>query len=465
MQASGRARLSLRTLLVLLLITVSVVSTPPGSAQPASPIVILVTIDGLRGDYIGAADPYHLKIPNLRRLMREGSRSERTFSVFPTLTGTAHTALVTGTWAKKHGILGNNRFDPSVWSWTEDSYDRQPPYADHADIKATTLWTAARARGLKTAAVAWPQVGGGPIDYRIGIAVASTAEESRARTLRSASPGWVEKVQEKLGPLVALDLRMADHMKALVAAEILRAFAPAFLAVHFSLTDSVQHAMGPGTHEALAAVEDTDHNIGVLVGAIESAGLRDRAVLIVTGDHGFLPLHTQLAINLPLVEAGLIVRGGDGRPDWQAMIAPNRGLGSLYVKAGAAPDVAARARAALESYEARYPRRFRLLSRADLDHYGADRDAVLGIEPFPGYVLDARLGPPFATVHGRAAGHGYRPDTPGMETGLILWGSGIRAGVVLPETQTIDVAPTIARILGLGLPDADGQVIAGALGR
>src|SRR5437660_6755923 len=59
----------------------------------------------MRGDYLGNADAYQLRIPNLRRLMHEGSYSPRTLSVFPTLTGTAHTALVTGTGAMKHGIL------------------------------------------------------------------------------------------------------------------------------------------------------------------------------------------------------------------------------------------------------------------------------------------------------------------------------------------------------------------------
>jgi len=68
-------------------------------------VVALVTIDGMRGDYLTNADAYQLRIPNLRRLMHEGSYSPRTLSVFPTLTGTAHTALVTGTGAMKHGIL------------------------------------------------------------------------------------------------------------------------------------------------------------------------------------------------------------------------------------------------------------------------------------------------------------------------------------------------------------------------
>jgi predicted AlkP superfamily pyrophosphatase or phosphodiesterase len=436
-------------------------ATPADQAIP--PLVVLVTIDGLRGDYIGQADAYRLKLPHLRRLMREGARSERTLSVFPTLTGTAHTSLVTGTWAGKHRILGNNRFDPSAWSWDADNYDRQPPYASHAEVAVETLWSAARRRGVKTAAVGWPQVADGPTDYRISIAVGRTAAESRTRTHASASPGWIEAVEETLGAIAALDLRMADHVKALVAVEILKRFQPAFMAVHFTLTDSVQHAQGPGTLLALAAMEDADHNVGVLLDGLAAANLLDRATVIVTGDHGFLPMHTELAINLPLVEAGLIRRGAAGQVEWDAIVSPNRGLGSLYVRKEGPAGAAARARAALEGYARLHTGRFVILEREALDRFGADSGAVLGVEPAPGYVLDGRLTPPFAQPHGRAAGHGYRPDTPGMETGLVLWGSRIRAGVVLPQTRTIDVAPTIALLLGLELPAADGQALAGVL--
>jgi predicted AlkP superfamily pyrophosphatase or phosphodiesterase len=441
---------------------------PSAPAQPAAPPhVVLVTIDGMRGDYLGNADGYQLKIPNLRRLMREGSFSPRTLSVFPTLTGTAHTSLVSGTGAFKHGILGNNKFDPSTWVYKEDNpdnYDAQPPYRDYAEIKVATLWSAARSRGLKTAAIGWPQTTGGPIDYRLDVAVAATGADSHRRILGSASRGWVEQVEERLGPLQAVDLRMADHLKALVAVEILKQFRPAFTAVHFTLTDSVQHANGPLTPAAFAALEETDENIGDLVAGIASAGLAASTTLIVTGDHGFLPMHTELAINLPLIEAGLITRGADGHPSWTAIVAANRGLGSLYVKDRSAATLA-RARDALEKYAALYPRRFRVVDRAELDQLAADKDAMLGVEPTPGYVLDARLGPPFAQPHGRAAGHGYRPDTPGMETGFIAWGAGVRAGWVLPATNTIDVAPTIAMLLGLTLPDADGKPIVGVLQR
>ena len=435
----------------------------PAATGAASRHVVLVTIDGMRGDYLGNADGYHLNIPNLRRLMHEGSYSGRTISVFPTLTGTAHTSIVTGVGAAKHGILGNNRFDPSTWLYradNPDNYDGQPAFRNFSDIKVATLWSAAHAKGLKTAAIGWPQTTGGPIDYRIDVLMAATGGESHQRTSRSASPGWLDRIEATLGPVEAVDLRGVDHMKALVAAQMLKQLEPALLAVHFSLTDSAQHANGPGTPAALAAIEETDQNIGVLVEAIASSGLAPTTTLIVTGDHGFLPMHTELAINLPLIEAGLIAKGADGHPSWTAIVAPNRGLGSVYVK-DKSPATAAKARQALERYEALYPRRFRIAERAELDKWGADRDAVFGVEPEVGYVLDGRLAPPFAQPHSRAAGHGYRPDTPGMETGFIAYGAGIRAGWVLPVTNTIDVAPTIAQILGLELPDADGKPIVG----
>jgi hypothetical protein len=439
------------------------VGMEPAAQGPAARHVVLVTIDGLRGDYIGNADLYQLKVPNLRRLMREGSFSPRTLSVFPTLTGTAHTSLVTGTGALKHGILGNNKFDPSTWVYRHDNpdnYDAQPPYRDYADINVGTLWSAARAKGLRTAAISWPQTTNGPIDYRLDVTAAATGPESHQRIAQSASSGWLDKVEARLGSLQAVDARMADHLKALVAVEILKQLKPALAAIHFSITDTIQHANGPLTPAAFAAVEETDQNIGDLITGITANDLADTTTVIVTGDHGFLPMHTELAINLPLIEAGLVTQGPDNHPQWTAIVAANRGLGSLYVKDRAASTLS-KARAALEKYTQMYPQRFRIVERAELDQLAADKEALLGIEPMPGYVLDARLAPPFAQPHGRAAGHGYRPDTPGMETGLIAWGAGVRAGWVLPVTYTIDVAPTIAAILGLELPDADGKPIVG----
>ena len=46
---------------------------------------------------------------------------------------------------------------------------------------------------------------------------------------------------------------------------------------------------------------------------------------------------------------------------------------------------------------------------------------------------------------------------------LIAAGAGIRAGVPLPLVRQIDIAPTLASLLGLEMPSADGVPLVGLL--
>jgi hypothetical protein len=50
-----------------------------------------------------------------------------------------------------------------------------------------------------------------------------------------------------------------------------------------------------------------------------------------------------------------------------------------------------------------------------------------------------------------------------MRTGLILAGAGVRRGVPLPLVRQVDLAPTMARLLGFEMPDADGVALVGVL--
>ncbi|TMA50948.1 MAG: hypothetical protein E6J80_14085 [Deltaproteobacteria bacterium] len=59
--------------------------------------------------------------------------------------------------------------------------------------------------------------------------------------------------------------------------------------------------------------------------------------------------------------------------------------------------------------------------------------------------------------------HGYLPTNPQMATGFIASGSGIRPGVVIPSLRMLDIAPTIATLLDLELPSAEGVPLVGIL--
>jgi len=54
--------------------------------------------------------------------------------------------------------------------------------------------------------------------------------------------------------------------------------------------------------------------------------------------------------------------------------------------------------------------------------------------------------------------HGQLPTRPGLQTGFLAEGAGIRAGVVIDRMKLVDIAPTVAALLNLDLDDVDGRI-------
>src|SRR4051812_45956033 len=74
--------------------------------QPAPPNVLLVTIDTVRADRIGAYGYARASTPVLDRLAREGLRFTDATTQAP-LTGPAHAALLTGLYPARIGVRDN----------------------------------------------------------------------------------------------------------------------------------------------------------------------------------------------------------------------------------------------------------------------------------------------------------------------------------------------------------------------
>jgi hypothetical protein len=51
-----------------------------------------------------------------------------------------------------------------------------------------------------------------------------------------------------------------------------------------------------------------------------------------------------------------------------------------------------------------------------------------------------------------------------MAAGFVAWGAGVRRGVRIPKLAQVDVAPTLARLFGLGFGPVEGRVMVGLLG-
>ena len=78
----------------------------------------------------------------------------------------------------------------------------------------------------------------------------------------------------------------------------------------------------------------------------------------------------------------------------------------------------------------------------------------------PGYSFgDALMGDLVIGSGGRKGTHGHLPQPAYMHATFVAAGTGIKPGVQLGLISNVDVAPTIARLMGLAMKDVDGRVL------
>src|SRR5260370_2062508 len=148
---------------ILFLISALVAASPVMTATGTSsgkPLVMLISIDGMRPDAVLDAARHGLKVPNLRAFVADGAYATGVHGLLPTLTYPSHMTLMTGTSPAKHGIYANTTFHP--FGRNEAGGDW---YAE--DARVATLWTAAAAARLRTANVYWPTTVGAPLTYKL----------------------------------------------------------------------------------------------------------------------------------------------------------------------------------------------------------------------------------------------------------------------------------------------------------
>src|SRR3954469_25804972 len=98
----------LRRLAILLALLLVCAARAPRAAGEA-PILILVSFDGWRWDYIDRQPA-----PNLRALAARGVHATAMIPSLPVLTFPNHYSIVTGLYPEHHGIVGNNMRDASM---------------------------------------------------------------------------------------------------------------------------------------------------------------------------------------------------------------------------------------------------------------------------------------------------------------------------------------------------------------
>ncbi len=419
------------------------------------PAVLLISIDGLRPDYVLEADRYGLQIPNLRRFLTAGAYATGVRGVLPTVTYPSHTTLVTGVAPGRHGVTANTTFDPLArnaqgWYW----------YAQ--DIKVPTLWDAARAAGLVTANVHWPVTVGARLTYSLPQYWRAGTPDDRKLLRVLSTPGLVDSLEAALGPYPdgSDETIGGDEGRGRFAARLLETRHPGFMVAYFTALDHQQHESGPGTPEVLAVLERIDSIVGRLVEAADRT-YHGRAIVSIVSDHGFLPTEHDVNLYAEFRRAGLVGFDSDSaiRPStWQATIWPAGASGAVMLADPGDTAVRAKVVALLDSLAADPSTGVdRILDAAAMSQLEGFPEAAYLVALRPGYELGFATTGPLVTPATRAGMHGYLPDLPDMRSSFLLMGPGVPAGRDLGEIDMRDIAPTLAALLRVSLPQAEGH--------
>jgi hypothetical protein len=527
-----------------------VAPTPPAAAPPR--LLVLVSVDQCRADYLERLLPALPPDGGLRRLLDGGAswpRAAHTHTV--TSTGPGHAAIATGCLPARAGIPENEWIDgerrarvycvddpaggvsathlerPALGDVLQERLGEQATVASvsfkdrtalllggrRADAAAWFDMTTARWTGRtagRPATPAWAEACNGgpdgpgplaPIADRVWQPTVPEALAARVagpddapgedrdgrlgRTFPHRQPGAEDPADARAFHAAVSpwcdELTLQLALAALDAEDLGQGGPPDLLCVGLSGMDNVGHAFGPDSREVLEAFLAVDRVLARLMEALDARVGPGAWTLGLTSDHGIAPVPEQSGgrrlVRGPLerdLEAALVARLGEppraeaGTPArWllgiakpsvhldhasleRAGLAPGAVAEELARVLAARPGVAgAYTRAALASADARAAPEVAALAR-DV-HPTRSGDVLFLLAE--GTVFTGSV----ATDHG--SHHGYDRDVP-----VLLYGAGVVRGRRPEAAAPIDLAPTLARIAGLGaLPDADGRVLEEAL--
>ncbi|MBI3696641.1 MAG: alkaline phosphatase family protein [Acidobacteria bacterium] len=383
------------------------------ASLPAQRRLLVLSIDGMDSRYLRDADQLRLRIPTLRRLMKEGAVANGVQGIVPTVTWPSHTTMLTGVAAARHGILTNDQPGRPGQRWWYTRF-----------LKARTLWQAAHEKRLKTAAVFWPVTVGAEIDFNIpefwierhghGTDLAPIEQHS--------TPGLFDRIT-RADPTFPVST-LSDRNILVATRFLLENEKPDLMLVHIADLDGEQHDTGAFSRYARATLEYQDELLGQTLKSLPPGML-----LAIVSDHGF---ETSDKVFRPkaMVPDAVVREGLVGAPTAEAAAQLRKMVGQGILAREVLVDEVRRLAPDLGSWAAAF-------------------------ETAPGITLSATPGPPVSEGDHKGV-HGLWPTRPGYRASFLLWGPGVKPRR-LGEISMLDLGPTFAEILGLSLPDAQGR--------
>lgn len=422
--------------------------------------LIIISFDGLSTidfDIIS-------KLPSFKSFIEEAGCCKRVYSIYPTLTYPAHTTIVTGQYPKHHGIVNNTLLQPG----------RKSPdwYWHRKYIKSKTLYDLAVEKGMTAAALLWPVSAGAKIHYNMPEIFANRPWQSQVLvSLLNGSPCYQFIMNKRYGHLrEGIRQPNLDNFTHQALLDTLRNKKPDITMVHFTDLDTMRHYTGFYSKEAKAALKRHDARLGEIIETLKQCGMYENSTVIALGDHSSLDEDKIINLNVLLKEKEYIKADKKGKVTSYSAICKNcDGSAYIYAKHKRDPKLKQELLLLINEFNRANNCIEAIYTGEQASELGADPNCIFMLEARKGcYFLDEMEGELIRQIQPGEAGkvphitintHGYSPYKPDYTTVFMALGKGIKKGAAIEKMNLIDEGPTMARLLGLELKNADGRVI------
>jgi len=399
-----------RRLVVATVLAAVVACGGAGVLPPERAILILVSIDGFRWDYLDRFQP-----PTLMKLANDGVRADGLIPQFPSKTFPNHYTIVTGLTLAHHGIISNNMRDKDIPG--EFTLSNREVQNDPRWWGGEPIWNTAERQGRKTAAMFWP-----------GSEVEIGGRRGTYWTPYDDDMPHAERVKRILDWL-----RLPEGQR------------PSFLTLYFSDVDNAGHSQGPDSDDVKQAVMKVDKSLGDVIAGVKQIGLDDRVNYVIVSDHGMSALSPDRVI---VLDDYIDVSTADVI-DWSPLLGLTPKDGNVEKMYAALKDM----HPALAIYRSNeIPPEYGLAGHPRLP-------AIVGIAKDGWNIASKRDVSRWEEPNRHSPGgtHGYDARAPSMQGLFIASGPRIRSGVRVKVFENIHIYDFMCAVLGLQPAKNDGD--------
>ena len=295
----------MRRIISLLFLIVFSSAAAVVAAKPERHVVVVVW-DGMRPDFVTEQNT-----PTLWKLAREGITFRNHHAVFPSATMVNGTAIVTGIYPGKNGIIANHVYRPDIDP--HHSIDVELP----AVVKKGDEVSGGKYILVPTIAELVQHAGGRTViasAKTVGLLLDRQADVGTAKNCvtlfagKSLPAEIIPSIAATLGPFPSGHLQQDAWTTKAMTDCFWKDGVPALSVLWLGEPDLTQHESAPGAPAALAAIKSADENLAAVLSALDQRDARGSTDVFIVSDHGFSTIKRSVDLRRILNDAGFTAK-------------------------------------------------------------------------------------------------------------------------------------------------------------